>query len=93
METVTVSIRMEKDLKDRFEKFCHNVGLSMNSAFCVFAAKAARENCIPFEVSLDIPNAETLEAFHEVELMEADPTLGKTYTDVDQMFQELLSDA
>ena len=41
METVTVSIRMEKDLKDRFEKFCHNVGLSMNSAFCVFTGKVA----------------------------------------------------
>ena len=92
METVTVSIRMEKDLKDKFEKFCRNVGLSMNSAFCVFAAKAARENCIPFEVSLDIPNAETIEAIEEVQRMKADPTLGKTYTDVDQMFQELLSD-
>ena len=47
METVTVSIRMEKELKDRFEKFCHNVGLSMNSAFCVFAAKAALRKLHP----------------------------------------------
>ena len=28
----------------------------------------------------------------EVQQMKADPTLGKTYTDVDQMMEELLAD-
>ena len=63
MESVTVSIRMEKDLKDRFEQFCQDVGLTMESAICVFAAKAARENRIPFEVSGDIPNAKNTRGY------------------------------
>ena len=47
---------------------------------------------IPFELSADVPNAETVEAIQEVKRMKADPGLGKTYTDVDQMMEELLAD-
>ena len=37
--------------------------------------KAVRENRIPFEISGDIPNAETQEAIREVKQMKADPTI------------------
>ncbi len=47
---------------------------------------------IPFEISMDVPNAETLAAMQEVEEMKKNPSLGKAYTDVDQMMTELLSD-
>jgi hypothetical protein len=40
----------------------------------------------------DTPNAETLEAIAEVERMKKDPSIGKAYTDVDEMMRELLSD-
>ena len=35
-------------------------------------------------------NAETLEAIEEVRRMKADPSLGKGYTDIDDMMKELL---
>lgn len=38
-----------------------------------------------------IPNAETEEAVKEVQRMKADPSLGKTYTDVDVMMKDLLT--
>ena len=47
---------------------------------------------IQFEMAHDTPNAETLEALEEVERMKKDPSLGKAYTDVDQMMSELLAD-
>lgn len=53
--------------------------------------KAVRENRIPFEISGDAPNAETQEAIREVQQMKANPSLGKTYTDVDQMMEDLLA--
>ena len=62
------------------------------TAFNIFAKKAVREYRIPFEISGDIPKAETLEAIEEVKRMKEDRALGKTYTDVDQMMEELLSD-
>ena len=44
------------------------------------------------DYSGDVPNAETPEAIEEVRRMKADPSLGKAYTDIKQMFAELLSD-
>ena len=37
-----------------------------------------------------IPNRETREVIEEVQRMKADPTMGKTYTDVDEMMKDLL---
>jgi len=37
------------------------------------------------------PNAETMATIEEVRRMKADPSLGKTYTDVDEMMRELLA--
>lgn len=51
MAQTTVSIRMDTDLKKQFEAFCSDVGMSMTTAFCVFAKAAVRERKIPFEIS------------------------------------------
>ena len=51
-----------------------------------------REYRIPFEISGDVPNAETVEAIKEVKRMKADPSRGTTYAHVDQMMEELLAD-
>jgi len=51
-----------------------------------------REYRIPFEISGDVPNAETIEAIQEVKKMKDNPGLGKTYSNVDQMMEELLAD-
>jgi DNA-damage-inducible protein J len=39
----------------------------------------------------NMPNAKTLAALEEVEEMKKNPSLGKSYTDVDEMMKELLS--
>lgn len=66
--------------------------MTMTTAFNVSARKAVRENRIPFEISGDTPNAETMEAMQEVKRMKVSPNLGKTYSNVDQMIEELLAD-
>lgn len=92
MANTNVNIRMDAELKRQFEAFCADVGMSMTTAFNVFARKTVRENRIPFEISGDVPNGETQEALQEVKQMKADPGFGKTYSSVDQMMQELLAD-
>ena len=83
---------MDTGLKERFEYFCAAVGMNMATAFNLFAHAALRERKIPFTISAnDIPNAETIAAMEEVERMIEDPSLGKAYTDVDKMMQELLA--
>ena len=91
MASTNVNIRMDSDLKRQFENFCADMGMTMTTAFNIFAKKAVREYRIPFEIGAEIPNAETIEAINEVKRMKTDSTLGKTYTDVDEMMRELLA--
>lgn len=44
---------MDEDLKKNMEKVCKEMGLSMTSAFTIFATKVSREGRIPFEISVD----------------------------------------
>ena len=55
MAQTNVNIRMDKQLKEQFDKFCSDIGMTMTTAFCVFAKKAVREQKIPFEITADDP--------------------------------------
>lgn len=52
-QTVNVNFRMDVELKKNMEKVCSDMGLSMTTAFTIFAKKVSREKRIPFEVSAD----------------------------------------
>jgi addiction module antitoxin, relB/dinJ family len=53
MAQASVSIRMDADLKRQFDEFCSEIGMTMTTAFCVFAKTAVREQRIPFEISAE----------------------------------------
>ena len=55
MTQTNVNIRMDKTLKEQFDKFCKDVGMTMTTAFCIFAKKSVREQRIPFEITADDP--------------------------------------
>lgn len=55
MAQTNVNIRMDTKLKEQFDKFCSDIGMSMTTAFCVFAKKAVREQKIPFEITAEDP--------------------------------------
>lgn len=50
---VNVNFRMDSDLKKNMEALCDELGMSMTTAFTIFAKKMTREHRIPFEVSAD----------------------------------------
>ena len=52
-EMVTVNFRLDKDVKKSMEQACADMGLSMSTAFTLFAKKVGRERRIPFEISAD----------------------------------------
>ena len=91
MAQTNVNIRIDENLKREFDSLCQDLGLTMTTAFTVFARTVVRRQGIPFEIAKDIPNAETIAAIKEVEAMKEDPSLGKAYTDVDAMITELLA--
>ncbi|WP_294427599.1 type II toxin-antitoxin system RelB/DinJ family antitoxin [uncultured Treponema sp.] len=53
MAQAMVNFRMDSDEKNSFEEVCEQLGLSITSAFKMFAKKVIREKRIPFEVSLE----------------------------------------
>lgn len=50
---VNVNFRMDPDLKKSMEEVCSELGMSMTTAFTIFAKKVCREKRIPFEVNSD----------------------------------------
>lgn len=53
MAQTMINFRMDEELKKSMEKTCKDLGLSMTTAFTIFAKKMTREKRIPFEVSVD----------------------------------------
>jgi len=91
MATTNVTMRIDEELKKQLQELVSNLGLDMTTFFTMSAKQAVREQRIPFEVSMNVPNEETRAAFEEVRRMKEDPSLGKSYTDVDEMMKELLA--
>ena len=48
-----VNFRMDEKLKEKMEKTCKDMGLSVTAAYTMFATKVTREQRIPFEVTAD----------------------------------------
>ena len=92
MATTNITMRIDEELKRQAEELFNDLGLNMTVAFTVFVKQAIREQRIPFIVSREIPNTETLEAFKEVEEMKKNPSFYKGYDDVDEMMEDLLKE-
>lgn len=53
MAQAMVNFRMDADLKKSMETACQEMGMSMTTAFTIFATTVSRERRIPFEISAD----------------------------------------
>ena len=50
MADTTVTIRVDDDIKRRFEEFCSDVGINMSVAVNMFIRASLREEKIPFPI-------------------------------------------
>jgi len=53
MAQAMINFRMDQDLKKNMEQTCKEMGLSMTTAFTIFANKVTKEKRIPFEIAVD----------------------------------------
>lgn len=67
MAQTNVNIRMDEATKIAFDKFCEEIGISVSSAFNIFAKTVVREQRIPFELTTEVPNSVTLAAMDAAE--------------------------
>lgn len=68
MSQATISFRINKDIKESMEQTCKDMGLTMTSAFTVFAKKVADEQKIPFEISVKKPGLVFIEDMNQEQL-------------------------
>jgi len=90
-DTTNISIRLDVELKKQAEQLFSELGMNMTTAFNIFLRQAVRQQRIPFDIALEVPNAETIAAMEEAERISRDPSV-KGYTDAEQMMKELLAD-
>ncbi len=90
MAITSITMRMDEELKAQLQELVSNLGMDMTTFFTLSARQAVRELGIPFDISMRVPNRETIEAIEEVRAMKKDHSIGKTYSDVDEMMKELL---
>lgn len=65
MESTNLNIRTDKEVKLAAEKIFEELGLNMTTAVNMFLRQTIRENGIPFELKLNVPNDTTLAAIEE----------------------------
>jgi len=53
MAQAMINFRMDENLKKSMEQACKDMGMSMTSAFTIFATKVSKERRIPFEITAD----------------------------------------
>ena len=64
MTKAAFSARMDKELKDEFEKTCRSFGINMTAAINQFATAVVNERRIPFEIrSKTMTRSEALRNF------------------------------
>jgi DNA-damage-inducible protein J len=86
--TTNISIRMDNELKSAAEKLYSELGMNISTAFNIFVRQSLREGGIPFMITTETPNKETVAAMLEAERIAKDSSV-KSYTDVDELIKDL----
>ena len=85
-----INIRIDETIKNNAEKVFAKIGLTPTAAITLFYHQVIRTNSIPFELKAEFPNQTTLAALKELEEMEKNPEKGKTFSNADELMEDLL---
>ena len=86
--TTNISIRMDTELKAAAGALYEELGMNLTTAFHIFVRQSLREGGIPFVITANTPNKETVSAMLEAERIAKDSSV-KGYRDVDALFADL----
>ncbi len=86
MAQVTLSVKTDKKVKEDFNNFCEETGLNMSSAINIFMRTVLREQRIPFEISVNKPNYETIQVLDDIN---NNKNLSKSFDSVEELMRDL----
>ena len=83
MATTNITMRMDTGVKAQLQELMSDLGLDMTTFFTMAAKQAIREQRIPFEISMNIPNVETIRAIEDVK---HGRNLSRSFSSVEELF-------
>lgn len=89
MASTNITMRIDEDLKAQLQELMSNLGMDMTTFFTVTAKQAVREQRIPFNISMDIPNADTIKAIEDVR---NGVNVSRNFTSVKELMEALNAD-
>lgn len=93
MAKVSTSISIDADVKAQAQALFADFGLDLSTAINIFLRQSIRENCIPFTIQREVPNADTVAAMKEAEEMAKNPSVYKRYSSFSDLLREVEADA
>ncbi len=90
MAQTLVNFRIDETTKKQMEQICNELGITMSTAFNIFAKKMIREKRIPFDVSIDPFYSErNMKAIDEsIKQLEEGKVIRKTVEELEAMENE-----
>ena len=93
MAKVSTNISIDAEIKAQAQELFADFGMDLSTAINIFLRQAIRENAIPFTITRDVPNDETIAAMDEYYEMKAHPEKYKRYSSFEEIMDEVSKDA
>ena len=90
MSKISTNISLDPELKEQAVKLFSSFGLDLSTAISIFLQQSVREQRIPFEIRLNIPNEVTVDALNEEKEMKSNKAKHKRYDSFDDALKEIL---
>lgn len=91
MATTPTQIRIDEHTKKQAVELLEGLGLNLSDAVNMFLKQVVLRGGIPFEIKYPEFKPEVIEAMEEAKRISRDPNV-KGYSNVSQMFKEILED-
>lgn len=92
MAQTAVTIRIDSDIKKKFDILCQDFGMSANTAFNIFARAVVRSNGIPFAIRAEKDSEVIENARKAISQMRAISTdNGNTEMSIDEINAEIMA--
>ena len=89
MGKVNTNISIDGDLKKESVALFKSFGLDLSTAIGLFLQQSVREQRIPFQIALNVPNQETTDALNERDEMKKNKDKYKRYSSSIELLEDI----
>lgn len=86
MATANITMRMDEELKSQLQELVANLGMDMTTFFTISAKQAVREQRIPFAISMEGSNSDTIRAIDDVR---HGRNLSRSFSSIEELMEDL----